>query len=420
MTSIFKNITNLFFTLLTIATVISCSKLKKHPNYTHTNNFNITADSLIWNVEELYKAPNFRIVDSSNVYSIVYENIKFNDTLREVFAYYSNPALLKGVQQPNKKYPGIVLAHGGGGRAFKEWVKMWAAKGYAAIAYDMSARDGLDFFKQKPGPKATNQTKFMDVEKGLKNTWSYFAVASTIKAHSLLLSRPEVDKNKTAITGISWGGYITCMAAGLDHRFKAACPVYGCGFYNGMEQPNKQFSFLSQKNVNLWMNNLDPQHYLPNVRCPIFFMNGNKDIFFDFIPYKKSYDLVNSSLKNISIIPNMRHSHKYGWAPLEIETFMDQILNNKKPLAKIDTPVINNNVITAIFESATEVKSCELWYSNDTISRNINRTWNVTKANFANNKITVNNPNNKMLFGFIRLIDNRNLSVSSEIFYQKN
>ena len=29
---------------------------------------------------------------------------------------------------------------------------------------------------------------------------------------------------------ISWGGYLTCIVAGLDNRFKAAVPVYGYGF----------------------------------------------------------------------------------------------------------------------------------------------------------------------------------------------
>ena len=34
------------------------------------------------------------------------------------------------------------------------------------------------------------------------------------------------------MTGISWGGYLTCLVASLDSRFIAAAPVYGCGFYD--------------------------------------------------------------------------------------------------------------------------------------------------------------------------------------------
>jgi cephalosporin-C deacetylase-like acetyl esterase len=59
--------------------------------------------------------------------------------------------------------------------------------------------------------------------------WPYHAVANTIRAHSLLRSFPDVDPGRTAITGISWGGYTTCLVASLDDHFRAAVPVYGCG-----------------------------------------------------------------------------------------------------------------------------------------------------------------------------------------------
>ena len=51
-----------------------------------------------------------------------------------------------------------------------------------------------------------------------------------IRAHSLVQSFAEVDAGLTGLTGISWGGYLTCMTVGVDHRFKVAVPVYGCGF----------------------------------------------------------------------------------------------------------------------------------------------------------------------------------------------
>ena len=39
-----------------------------------------------------------------------------------------------------------------------------------------------------------------------------------------------MDRRRIGITGISWGGYLTCIVAGLDDRLKVAVPVYGCGF----------------------------------------------------------------------------------------------------------------------------------------------------------------------------------------------
>jgi len=81
------------------------------------------------------------------------------------------------------------------------------------------------------GPEQSDQTKFRNFDAGdTKNMWTYHAIADVILSHSLLLSLPKVDKNRTGVTGISWGGYLTCIVAGVDHRFKAATPTYGCGF----------------------------------------------------------------------------------------------------------------------------------------------------------------------------------------------
>jgi cephalosporin-C deacetylase-like acetyl esterase len=115
---------------------------------------------------------------------------------------------------------GLVLIHGGGGKAFREWVEKWANEGYAAIAMDLSG-NGPDGQKvEQPGPEQSNENKFQRIEKGnLKNVWTYHAVASSILAHSLLLSFPEIDPLRTGVTGISWGGYLTCLVASLDNRF---------------------------------------------------------------------------------------------------------------------------------------------------------------------------------------------------------
>ena len=42
-----------------------------------------------------------------------------------------------GVPEGTEACPAMVLVHGGGGTAFAEWVRMWNARGYAAIAMDL-------------------------------------------------------------------------------------------------------------------------------------------------------------------------------------------------------------------------------------------------------------------------------------------
>jgi hypothetical protein len=55
-------------------------------------------------------------------------------------------------------------------------------------------------------------------------------VTAALNAHSLLAAHPAVDADRIGLTGISWGGYMTCVVAGVDPRYKFAVPVYGCGF----------------------------------------------------------------------------------------------------------------------------------------------------------------------------------------------
>jgi len=171
--------------------------------------------------------PQFQWADSQGnaegVRSLYYAGEPFQGHSTRVFACYAAPAE-KG------KVPGIVLVHGGGGKAFPEWARMWADRGYAAIAMDLAGRGPDGNRLADGGPDQDHTSKFEAISRGLKEAWPYHAVASVIRAHSLLRSLPEVDAERTAITGISWGGYLTCIVAGVDDRFRAAVPVYGCGF----------------------------------------------------------------------------------------------------------------------------------------------------------------------------------------------
>lgn len=152
-------------------------------------------------------------------------------------------------------------------------------------------------------------------------------MANVILSHSLLLNLPEVNTDKTALTGISWGGYLTCIVAGLDNRFKAAVPVYGCGYYDESDVFGKEIAELSPKAQKQWMKYFDPSVYLPYTRSSLLFVNGNKDRFYNIGPFKKTYDLPQEAEKKICLKPDMKHSHAHGWAPIEIRYFVESVLN---------------------------------------------------------------------------------------------
>lgn len=355
----------------------------------------VKTDSLLWDLNELSKAPRYRWLDSTgSIRSMFYQSVDFEGKPTEVFAYYSNPDIIAGRPATKQRFPALVLIHGGGGKAFREWVEKWANEGYAAIAMDLSG-NGADGQKvAHPGPDQSGENKFAQIEKGnLRNVWTYHAVASAILAHSLILSFPEIDPLRTGVTGISWGGYLTCIVASLDNRFIAAVPVYGCGFYDESDVFKQNLNALSPGAKARWMNFFDPSAYLPYAKPFMLFINGNKDKHYNVAPYIQTYELCRN--RQVCIIPDMPHSHKDGWAPPEIRTFFDAVLNGKpSPFISITAVSLENNQLSALLKpvAGRHVASVEFYYTTDVTSDNEHRVWNHGPARFNQDSQTVVHP----------------------------
>src|SRR5262249_30738010 len=280
----------------------------------------------------------------------LYRGEKFQGHDTEVFAFYSSPATLM-TADANAKFPGVVLIHGGGGTAFAEWTWLWAKRGYAAIAMDLAGCRPIDPVYDATGapvsgqaaktesrtrllnggPNQGNAEKFDSIGGDFTDDWPYHAIASVMRAHSLLRSFPEVIADRTAVTGISWGGYTTCLVASLDDRFCAAVPVYGCGFlFEGESVQKPSIDKLGERRE-AWIKAYDPSSLLKHCRVRILFVNGTNDIHYPLDSYQKSFDVVPGQ-KQLRIEVNMRHGHPPGWAPQEIGLFIDSFCRNGQPL----------------------------------------------------------------------------------------
>lgn len=266
----------------------------------------LTAESL-WDLKALSVAPKFHWLETEKpIRSLLYEGLPYRGRIAEVFAWYANPLTIGDTKEiPADGFPAVVLIHGGGGTAFAEWVDLWAKRGYAAIAMDLGGQqpadlkydsktgelicDGShDVEKRTPlkngGPNQTAEDKFASVERDPEHHWSRHAVANAILAHSLIRSFPEVNAERTAVTGISWGGYTTCITASVDTRFKAAVPVYGCGFlYEGESVQKPEIDQLAPESRAKWIALYDPSSHLPRCRVPILFVNGTHDIHYPLV-----------------------------------------------------------------------------------------------------------------------------------------
>jgi dienelactone hydrolase len=386
-----------------------------------------------WNVTELKRVPTMRwIAGDGPVRSLLYTGEKFQDRDSEVFAFYASPATL-GEAAAGEKFPGVVLIHGGGGTAFAEWVCLWAKRGYAAIAMDLSGSrpidpvydaEGAPVLNQaaKPdsrtrlpngGPDQSHQEKFECIGGDVSDDWPFHAAANVLRAHSLLRSFPEVDAERTAVTGISWGGYTTCLVASLDDRFKAAVPVYGCGFlFEGESVQKPAIDNLGDRRE-AWIREYDPSSLLSCCRVPILFVNGTNDVHYPLDSYQKTFDVV-SGPKQMRIEANMRHSHPEGWAPQEIGLFIDSYCREGKPLPVPGELVIEGDTVKLPFQSVVPVRSASLHYTTDGGLRS-KRVWKTLPAQIGETCVTAPKPPADVNTWLITLTDERGAMVSSSV-----
>jgi len=369
-----------------------------------------------WDLIALSKAPDYEWSQREGpVRSLFYEGRHYQGKPTRVFAYYASPATLDGKNVEGRRFPAVVLVHGGGGTAFEEWVRLWAERGYAAIAMDLAGCSANRKRLPDGGPGQSHADKFVTIDGPVQNQWTYHAVANVIFAHSLIRSFDEVDAARTAVTGISWGGYLTCIVAGLDNRFKAAVPVYGCGFLHENSTWLNEFAQMTTPQREKWVRLWDPSMYIASASMPVFFVNGTNDFAYPLDSYAKTYGLVESE-RNFRITVNMPHGHEQGWAPIEIGLFIDEHLERGLPLPKILRPQSRDKQIRAKARTKTKLVSAVLHYTTGTGAIN-KREWQTVSGNLEGATIVTTAPPEEATIWFLTIKDERGAVVSSELMF---
>lgn len=365
-----------------------------------------------WDLPTLFRPPVFHWVKQDGaVRSLIYAGLAYQDKpSTQVFALYASPATLGLAAAGQQKFPAIVLVHGGVGRAYADWVELWARRGYAAIAMDLYGNDGEKKRLPEAGP-AESATQLPVRE--LKDAWPYHGVANVILAHSLVRSFPEVDAERTAITGVSWGGFLTCTVAGLDPRFKAAVPVYGCGFVLENREFFAPIWRQPPADRDRWVRSFDPSRYLPDAHMPVFYINGARDGAFWLASSEKSYGIT-PGLRNLRFTVNMAHSQHEGSAPPEIALFIDEHLNHGVPLPVIQSPQIQGTSAVAPVRAETRLISATLCYTSDTAA-NPKRQWHEQPASIEHDRLVAAAPPSDALVWFLTVTDDRGATVSSPL-----
>lgn len=312
----------------------------------------------------------------------------------------------------------MVLVHGGGGSAYIPWVQLWVSRGYAAIAMDTCGATSNGAFSEKNHPRhefggPPGWGGFDQIDEPVEDQWTYHAVADVILANSLIRSLPQIDPNRVGLTGISWGGYLVGIVAGVDHRFKFVAPVYGCGFLGDDSVWLPIFKKMGAEKARKWLQLWDPSVYLPRVRAPMLWVDGSNDFAYPMDSLQRSYRLPKAP-RTLCIRLRMVHSHEAGVKPSEIQVLADGRLRNGKPLARITASGRKDLNVWATFKSDESITKAELNFTTDTDEWQ-KRKWQTVPAvlNAKGKRVSAVLPKEAAVYYF-NLVDDRDLVLSSE------
>ena len=369
----------------------------------------------MWDLPALSQAPKSypaEPIRAEGMRALFFEGLPYQGNPTRVFAWLGLPKV-----EPGRKVPGIVLVHGGGGTAFETWVRLWMERGYAAIAFDACGAIPLHVGDAKTWPRheaggPPGWGGWDQIDAPREDQWTFHAVADGILAHSRLRSLPEVDADRIGVTGISWGGYLTCILAGVDSRLRFAAPVYGCGFTNE-HGFSGNVEKLGPEGGRRWMRWWDPSAYLPGAKMPMLWVNGTNDFAYTMNAMQKSYRLPPGA-RTICLRPRMPHAHGGpGENPKEIHVFAESVVNGGTPLAKITGQGRDGREVWATFSSVPPIAKAELHYTRDTGPWQ-KRKWEAAAAQIgADGKVRATLPEGAKVY-YLNLTDDRDCVVSTE------
>lgn len=373
------------------------------------------------------------------VRELYFDSVPYRGKPTRIFARYARP-------DGKGPFPAMILIHGGGGTAFPDWAEHWARRGYAALVFDLKGY-GADGERMKDGiPGIEDNTIFgapIDTPDGAeakeygfialsplrpgagadtaadarlkrnpRDIWGYQAIAAIVRGHALLESFPEIDKERIGATGISWGGYLSCIIAGFDPKLKVVVPVFGGGFFQEREGDGLLNQKMSKKNMQKWVALYDASSHTKNAKCAMMFANGINDFFLPMNMMKKSA-LQCQGPVTMRLIIQIVHQHR--WDIREVEPFVDTVIDYGTPFLQVSRIKREGQTVSATYSGLVEARRATLVYTCDGGPWK-QRNWDTmpAKLDAAAKTISAELPKDRKVTGYyLMLTDERNFSIST-------
>lgn len=206
---------------------------------------------------------------------------------------------------PGKKYPLLLLMHGGPESAWLNqfhyrWnAQLFAAPGYVVIEPNFHGSVGWGL-------------KFMDAIKG---NWGTAPYEDQMKAVDEALKWPYVDSTRLAAAGASYGGYMANWVAGHTNRFRTIVNHDGLfDLFNALYAADMPGGIDKEFKATAWDNqqaliDFAPVTFAKNFKTPMLVIHGEKDYRVELSQALATYQLLQAMKipSKLLVFPDENH-----------------------------------------------------------------------------------------------------------------
>jgi dienelactone hydrolase len=251
----------------------------------------------------------------------------------EMFEYTSRvvsntPERVKGIfayPEGGQALPAVYWSMGGMAPAGRDFPRIFANKGYACavITLQKEFRQAFRIPFDTAHPETANLT---------------LLARDQLRGITVLSQRPQVDSNRMAVAGASYGGVYATLIAGVDPRIKAGFSFFGAGNHSlGSNLP--QFSKMkSLADVEVWNRTIDPAFRLKKRAIPFMWGVAFNDNWFYFPAVAQTFMEAAGTEKRMVIVPHWQH----GFLPTVDQAlcdFLDTAMLKTRPAYNAPGPV---------------------------------------------------------------------------------
>lgn len=249
---------------------------------------------------------------------VMYTSEMYNGQPMRVFGWYALP-------QGAGPFPAVMSLHGAGGNADLDRAKEFARAGYACLSIDWNTwlEAGPKWTEGDPLP-ACEKTVYCGIwyqswpghfcTPGPDGDWKwctlYRATTAARRGISWLSARSEIDADRIAVEGHSFGGFLTQLVAGLDNRVKASVSSAAAASWKSRVDAGTEAhiseSKLTKEQAYEFLKRYDPANNATNIAAPILLRLATADFFGSYETLAEYWDSIPAP-KSLELMPGNNH-----------------------------------------------------------------------------------------------------------------